>query len=114
MRKYPQTLTFLIAYLIYNDAIQTVITMSAQFGADELNITYDKLDACDSDGADRRFPRSHAFNWIAKSDQGEMGRRREPRNLDLDRIAMYGFVKTDAEFLSLRQSLPSCWVAARH
>ena len=38
MRQYPQTLTFLIAYLIYNDAIQAVITLSGQFGSDELKI----------------------------------------------------------------------------
>ena len=38
MRQYPQTLTFLVAYLIYNDAIQAVITLSGQFGSDELKI----------------------------------------------------------------------------
>jgi MFS transporter, UMF1 family len=38
MRQYPQTLTFLIAYLVYNDAVQAVITLSGQFGADELRI----------------------------------------------------------------------------
>lgn len=38
IRKYPQTLLFLVAFLIYNDAIQTVITMSAQFGQEELKL----------------------------------------------------------------------------
>lgn len=38
MRKYPQTLTFLAAYLLYNDAVQAVIALSAQFGSDELKI----------------------------------------------------------------------------
>lgn len=38
MRRYPQTLTFLIAYLLYNDAVQAVIALSGQFGADELRI----------------------------------------------------------------------------
>lgn len=38
MRRYPQTLTFLIAYLIYNDAVQAVIALSGQFGSDELKI----------------------------------------------------------------------------
>jgi MFS transporter, UMF1 family len=33
MRRYPQTLTFLIAYLIYNDAVQAVITLSASSAA---------------------------------------------------------------------------------
>jgi MFS transporter, UMF1 family len=39
MRRYPQTLRFLLAYLIYNDAVQTVITLSAQFGNDELKLS---------------------------------------------------------------------------
>lgn len=43
MRSYPQTLTFLIAYLIYNDAVQAVITLSGQFGSDELKIPMSQL-----------------------------------------------------------------------
>jgi len=39
IRRYPQALTFLLAYLLYNDAIQTVITLSSQFGYDELKIS---------------------------------------------------------------------------
>jgi MFS transporter, UMF1 family len=35
---YPHTLLFLIAYLLYNDGIQTVIALSAQFGAEELGM----------------------------------------------------------------------------
>jgi MFS transporter, UMF1 family len=38
MRFYPQTLTFLIAYLIYNDAIQAVLSLAGQFANDELKI----------------------------------------------------------------------------
>jgi MFS transporter, UMF1 family len=38
MRHYPQTLTFLIAYLLYNDGIQTVIALSTVFGQEELGI----------------------------------------------------------------------------
>src|SRR4051794_24256350 len=36
MRRYPLTLWFLGAYLLFNDGVQTVITVSAQFGAEEL------------------------------------------------------------------------------
>ena len=36
--KYPQTLRFLIAYLIYNDGIQTVIVVSTLFASEELGI----------------------------------------------------------------------------
>lgn len=38
MRKLPMTLLFLLAFLIYNDAIQAVITLSGQYGADYLKI----------------------------------------------------------------------------
>jgi UMF1 family MFS transporter len=40
---YPQTLLFLVAYLLYNDGIQTVIAMSAQFGSEALGMSTDSL-----------------------------------------------------------------------
>ena len=40
---YPHTLLFLVAYLLYNDGIQTVIALSAQFGAQELGMGNDQL-----------------------------------------------------------------------
>jgi MFS transporter, UMF1 family len=43
VRRYPQTLRFMIAFLLYNDAIQTVITLSSQFGHDELKIPVSQL-----------------------------------------------------------------------
>lgn len=43
MRGYPQTLTFLVAYMIYNDAIQAVISLAGQFGSDELKIPMSTL-----------------------------------------------------------------------
>jgi len=43
LRKYPQTMLFLIAYLIYNDAVQTVISLAGQFGSDELKMPMSKL-----------------------------------------------------------------------
>ena len=39
MRGYPLTLAFLGAFLIYNDGIQTVITVSAQYGDKELRLS---------------------------------------------------------------------------
>jgi UMF1 family MFS transporter len=41
--RYPQTLLFLVAYLLYNDGIQTVIALSSQFGSEELGMTTDEL-----------------------------------------------------------------------
>ncbi len=37
-QKYPVTLQYLVAYLIYNDGIQTVIVVSTSFAADELGV----------------------------------------------------------------------------
>jgi UMF1 family MFS transporter len=44
-RRYPQTLLFLVAYLIYNDAIQTVEAVAGQFGSDGLKIPIPQLTA---------------------------------------------------------------------
>ena len=41
--KYPQTLLFLVAYLLYNDGIQTVIALSSQFGSQELGMEESSL-----------------------------------------------------------------------
>ena len=42
-RRYPQTLLFLVAYLIYNDAIQTVLAVAGQFGSDGLKMPISQL-----------------------------------------------------------------------
>ncbi|MFO7632628.1 MAG: MFS transporter, partial [Caldilinea sp.] len=41
--RYRQTMLFLLAYLLYNDGIQTIIALSAQFGSEELGMTADEL-----------------------------------------------------------------------
>jgi MFS transporter, UMF1 family len=38
MRKYPLTLAFLLAYLVYNDGIQTVISQASVYGSEELDL----------------------------------------------------------------------------
>jgi len=43
MRRYPLTLWFLGAYLLFNDGVQTVITVSAQFGSEELELSQTTL-----------------------------------------------------------------------
>jgi len=39
IRNYPQTLLFLVAYLLFNDAVQTVIAMAVQFGSEDLKMS---------------------------------------------------------------------------
>lgn len=41
--RFPQTLLFLAAYLLYNDGIQAVIALSSQFGAEELGMENSSL-----------------------------------------------------------------------
>jgi UMF1 family MFS transporter len=43
MRRYPQALRFLLAYLIYNDGVQTVVVTAAIFGAEALKISQSTL-----------------------------------------------------------------------
>ncbi|HYO17621.1 MAG TPA: MFS transporter, partial [Dermatophilaceae bacterium] len=43
LRLYPQTLLFLVAYLFFNDGIQTVISASSVYGAEELNFSDSQL-----------------------------------------------------------------------
>ena len=43
LRLYPQTLLFLVAYLFFNDGIQTVISASSVYGAEELKFSSSQL-----------------------------------------------------------------------
>ena len=43
LRRYPQTLTFLLAYLFYNDGIQTVISAASIFGQEQLKLSSGQL-----------------------------------------------------------------------
>lgn len=38
LRRYPRTLLFLVAFLLYNDGIQTVIALASTYGAEELGL----------------------------------------------------------------------------
>ena len=42
-RRYPKTLLFLAAYLLYNDGIQSVIALSATYGDEELDLSKNTL-----------------------------------------------------------------------
>ncbi|MET8825476.1 MFS transporter [Streptomyces sp. NPDC004610] len=43
MRRHPLTLAFLLAYLVYNDGIQTVITQASVYGSEELGLEQSTL-----------------------------------------------------------------------
>jgi len=42
-RAYPQTLAFLLAYLVYNDGIQSVIALASVYGVEELDLEQSTL-----------------------------------------------------------------------
>lgn len=65
MRAYPQTLRFLLAFLLYNDAVQTVITLAAQFGNDELKISMADLTMVILMVQFVAFFGSLLFDWVA-------------------------------------------------
>jgi MFS transporter, UMF1 family len=43
LRAYPLTLFFLLAFLVYNDGVQTVIALASQYGSEELDLSQGTL-----------------------------------------------------------------------
>ena len=82
MRHYPQTLRFLIAYLLYNDAVQAVITLAAQFGSDELKMPMADLTEVILMVQFVAFFGSFLFDWIAKLIGAKPAVIVEPADLD--------------------------------
>jgi len=66
-RRYPQTLLFLIAYLLYNDAIQAVIALASLFGAEELKLEQSTLVQVILMVQFAAFFGALLFNWVAKA-----------------------------------------------
>lgn len=66
IRNYPQTLLFLVAYLLYNDGIQAVIALAAVFGVQELQIPETYLILTILMIQFVAFGGALAFGWLAK------------------------------------------------
>jgi UMF1 family MFS transporter len=66
-RRYPQTLLFLFAYLLYNDAIQAVIALASVFGAEELKLEQSTLVQVILMVQFAAFFGALLFNWVAKA-----------------------------------------------
>jgi UMF1 family MFS transporter len=65
--RYPQTLVFLLAYLVYNDAIQAVITLASQFGSEELKMPMSQLAMAILMIQFVAFAGSILFNYVARA-----------------------------------------------
>lgn len=63
---YRQTLLFLLAFFFYNDAIQAVITLAAQFGQEELQLDVRTLALCVLLAQLVAFPGALAFKVVAR------------------------------------------------
>lgn len=66
LRRFPQSLLFLVAYLLYNDGIQAVISLAAQFGQQELGLPLSSLTAMILMVQFVAFFGALAFSYIAK------------------------------------------------
>ena len=95
--KLPQTLLFLVAYLLYNDAIQAVITLAGQFGSDYLKIPMGDLTLAILMVQFVAFGGAMLFNELAKRISAK---RAVMLALVLWTVCMLGvfFVKTTAHY----------------
>src|ERR1700691_6400383 len=98
MRHYPQTLRFLVAFLLYSDAVQAVIALSAQFGSDELKMSMTDLTEMILMVQFLAFFGSFLFDWIAKGIGAKAAVLVSLLIWTGVLVAMYVSVRTEAQF----------------
>lgn len=98
---FPHSLLFLVAYLLYNDGIQTVIALSAQFGSEELGMETASLVQLILMVQFIAFFGALAFNWVAQ-------RTGAKRAIIISLVLWlsvvvytYAFLRTEAQFFML-------------
>ena len=67
LRNYREAFAFLIAYLLYNDAIQAVLALATQFGSDELKMPVSQLTMAILMAQFVGFFGAVGFNWLARA-----------------------------------------------
>jgi len=101
VRAYPHTVAFLVAYLLYNDGIQTVIALAAQFGQEELGLPIATLTAVILMVQFEAFVGALLFNRVAAA----VGTRRAIMVSLVIWVATvsyaYGWLRTGAQFVVL-------------
>jgi len=100
-RAYPQTLIFLVAYLIYNDGIQTVITLSSQFGQEELGLPVSTLTVVILMVQFVAFFGAILFNYVSKAVGGKRAIIISLLIWSGALIYAYGFLRTTLHFFIL-------------
>jgi UMF1 family MFS transporter len=101
IRRYPQTTTFLIAYLLYNDAIQAVLALASQFGNDELKIPMSQLTLAILMVQFVGFFGAIGFQWIAAWTGAKRAILASLALWTATLIYIYAEVKTTAEFFAI-------------
>lgn len=100
-RAYPQTLLFLLAYLIYADGVQTVIALSSQFGQEELGLPLATLTAVILMVQFVAFFGALAFGYAAQRFGAKPAILASLVVWILVLIYAYGFLYTSAQFFAL-------------
>jgi MFS transporter, UMF1 family len=101
LRDYPQTLLFLIAYLIYADGIHTVTTLASQFGQEELKLSISTLTTVILMVQFIAFFGSLGFNVVARALGSKQAIVLSLVIWSGTLIYAYGFLQTEAQFFAL-------------
>lgn len=100
-RHYPGTLLFLLAYLLYNDGVQTVIVMSSLFGQEELKLSLGTLTTIILMVQFVAFFGAIVFNYISKISSNKAAILLSLVLWICCILYAYLFLKTEAEFYVL-------------
>jgi MFS transporter, UMF1 family len=98
IRRYPETVTFLIAYLLYNDAIQAVLALAAQFGNDELKIPVSTLTLAILMVQFVGFFGAVGFQWLAAATSAKQAILVSLVIWTFTLVYLYAAVKTTTDF----------------
>jgi UMF1 family MFS transporter len=98
---YPHTLRFLAAYLLYNDGIQTVITLASQFGQEELGLPMPTLTAVILMVQFVAFFGSLMFDYVARAVGAKWAILISLVIWTGTLVYAYGFLQTATQFVGL-------------
>ncbi|HWB99778.1 MAG TPA: MFS transporter [Bryobacteraceae bacterium] len=98
LRRYPKTVTFLLAYLLYNDAIQAVIALASQFGNDELHIPMATMTLVILMVQFVAFFGAFGFDYVARAIGAKRAVMAALVLWTAVLVAIYGAVRTTAQF----------------
>jgi UMF1 family MFS transporter len=104
LRHFPQLLLFLIAFLLYNDGVQTVISISAAFATETLGLAAGQVAIAFLMVQVVAFGGALAFGWLA----GKIG----PKNAILLSLVLWTGVSVFGYFLPAGSFLPFLGLAA--